>query len=95
MEGQKDTTFEITEVAVAVGDALDHLNGIVAAFRKTIGVGAIEGVEDVWFPVLQHGKTILKFRNISGEGKHTESAQAFLGLHRILGRHERIELFFE
>ena len=80
MEGQKDTTSEIAEVAVAVGDALDYFNGIVAAFCETVGVGAIEGVEDVRFPVLQHGKTILEFMNIGSEGKHAESTQALLGL---------------
>ena len=95
MEGQKDTASEIAEVTVAVGDALNHLNGIVATLSEPVGVGAIEGVEDVWLPVLQHGETILELGDIGGEGKHTESAQAFLCLQRILGCHEFIELLFE
>ena len=53
VEGKEDAAPEVVKVAIAKGNALNDLDRVVAAFGEAVGAGAVKGIEDVFFPVLQ------------------------------------------
>jgi len=83
------------EVTVTISDALDNLNGVIAAFGEAVGIGAIEGVQDVVLPVLKHGETCIKFGDIGNMGEGTESFEALAGFSAVGRSHKLIEFLFE
>ena len=72
MKSQKDTSAEVLNVAIPEGDSLKHLDCIVAALGKTVSIGTVKSVENVRFPVTQHGQTGAKLVNFNHVSVQTE-----------------------
>lgn len=61
MKGQENTGSESVEVSKAKGVAFDDFDFVIASFRDTVGVGAAEGVENGFTPVLISAYRVLHF----------------------------------
>ena len=72
LEGPEDTRAKVVKRTVTKGNALENLDFVVATFCEAVGIRAIKGVEDVWFPVFQSSKERAEFRNI---GNHCVSPE--------------------
>ena len=95
VEGEQDTAAEVVEGTVAEGDALNHLDGVVAALGETVGIRTVEGIENVGLPIAQHGEAGVELGNLSGEGKGAKDTETLLCRYGIPGRHELVELLLQ
>ena len=65
----KYASSEASKMGHTVGDALEHLNGIIHAFDKTIRVRAVKRIENVWLSIRQRLKRLLKLLNMDFSAK--------------------------
>ena len=71
---------KITKTAISEGDTLEYFDFVVDTFGETIGVGTVESVEDVRFPVFQHREAGSKLREIGDKRMSTKDSEAFFCL---------------
>ena len=62
----QDAIAEVPEVTDAEAGTLENLRFIVAAFSKTVGIGAVERIENLVVPVMDCFGTGMEFRKLCG-----------------------------
>ena len=80
----KDPVSESGEISDSEANTLEHLNFVVAAFSKAIGVVAVESVQDRITPVMKSFYTGIKFWQIGVFRKIDPVGQLFPTFFRAL-----------
>lgn len=87
-EREKDSGTEGEETAEAEGDSFEGLDGVVAAFRESVGQRYIESVEYVRAPVSEHPAAGIELMELESVAGVEESFESLPGRIFVGGVHE-------